>query len=567
MSEKNKDISYYTGKEFKKSPKAVEQKPIKKGYLGEDAYLKPKSLGDQLVDKVRYRPPRYMIDQYKRGEISFEDLQNPQKILNSIKSVISGTVDFIVPQTPGNIAAELAGLKAISTAYKGLSRLGANVPRHFQGGWHNKVGDMRKAITKHPSDVWKSVRHDVPYMPTIPEARRVAKRVRVDSPAVLTTGEQVTGSSFKRVVDTHKSTPLTKDILVGKDPQSPGNFMSRYYSFRRGLRGLDTTPKGFKNKKFLEENPQYKEMAEKYDEFRDDLLEYEMKDPSSGKVLPHVSYKRVPSEIRQSLKGAPIGRSSHRFGQMGNYGGSRYPVKQFDEFGNPYTEWVHRYEDKFDFNTKDSNIWGKLLKGGDQVSDAHRKAMHKELIKEGVSPKDVESMLNSKLLSTRGASGNRSYYTTLGEDLLTNVVEQFMTPVVWKGEFSTYKLPRHAGRFLKMLRYNDAPKLVRRLRPKSGTDVSELVALKKEFGKDPTKFWKDDPSGSISFYQRGAPSTKQKAVGRRFDLLQKRLDLSPPHSGVQRFGGTPKPKLVSPRSAESAPLEALEYLKQHRKSQ
>ena len=137
------------------------------------------------------------------------------------------------------------------------------------------------------------------------------------------------------------------DALMDPTEQAVLRFPERYYSFRRGVKGLKTDPKGFSNKRFLEKNPEYKEIADNWNKFKENLIEYEMKDPTTGKILPHVAYKNLPKELREELN-KEVGQRSGHFGHMGFFKANKYPKKRFSEQDQlPYTEWVGRYEDKF----------------------------------------------------------------------------------------------------------------------------------------------------------------------------------------------------------------------------
>ena len=494
MSKNKSNTSYYTGRSFNK--KAPKKDSMERNEL-------PYTLGEHLVSDLKFRPSKAARQRYKKGEITWEELHRGEKVLDAIKNISRGITDAIVPSSPGSAALMGAGGAAAKGTYTTLARAGANIATHAGAGWGSKGEVMLRRMKHDPKAAYKAIRHDVPYH---------SKKTKTD------TGDWYAGS--QRYAEDE---PLI-DALMDPSEQAVLRFPERYYSFRRGVKGLKTDPKGFSNKRFLEKNPEYKEIADNWNKFKEKLIEYEMKDPTTGEILPHVAYKNLPKELRDELN-KEVGQRSGHFGHMGFFKANKYPKKRFSEKDQlPYTEWIGRYEDKFDFNTKGENLWKRFLQGD-------------PLFQRG-----------------KGAVGNQGYETTLADDLLTSVVESFMKPVVWKGEATLGRsLPGYAGRFKRMAEEGVTPVLRRKINTRKwGLDQSEVHALIKEFDNDPNKFYRNK-DGVMSFFELRKPSKKQMSLGQRYRDLEERFRTTPWHTGVQRFGNK-NPELSNIVKRQESPI-------------
>ena len=352
-----------------------------KPYTERPAY----SVGEHIVDKLPYRPPKYQIDKYKKGKISYEELMRPEKILK-------GGVDFIAPQSTKE-AAEIAVLggavKTAGMAYRGGKRLMTNIPIPESYDVTRKLNQIINAPLKNKLYAMK---YDVPVSATTEIGKKVKnKDVKYPYQAMnrdmgtsdlgFVAHELQYNKGIREGIERDIKRLKSGDPRLGVTPaqikqnKNDLNFLEnslkehnydeflaiQNYYLRRGLK-MPSTPEGFNNPKFLEMFPEYKPVAKEWKRMMSNIMEYEMKDPKTGKMIPYASFKELPSKLQADLVQANFGKSVRSgYSPFGGYSVGKIS-RQIPGMPKGYKEERMFYEDKSDFNANLGESLGAAFK-------------------------------------------------------------------------------------------------------------------------------------------------------------------------------------------------------------
>ncbi len=415
----------------------------------------PYTIGEHLVDKMPYRPPKYQMEKYRKGEISHDELMRPEKILK-------GAVDLLAPQDAKEVAeiAVLGGAaKTVGSAYRGGKRLMTNIPMPEGYAVRSKIGQIVDAPFKNKLYAMK---YDVPVSPTreigrkkLPEGAPIDELAKSKGEGVYpyqwdAHGKQLDDLGFvaHELLDNKRvREKLERRISDGDNVYDNRKLLQQHaysefiaiqnYYLRRGLK-MPSTPEGFNNKKFLEMFPEYKPVAKEWKRMMDNIMEYELTDPRTGKKMPYASFKKLPYNLQQSMVNANFGKSVVKEGDgitYGPFGG--YSVgkisKQIPGMPKGYKEERMFYEDKSDFNAD----LGKSLGSAFQAIGNQWRPWKKE----SESLKDILTQ----------PSFSSTYKSSYGGDVARGVIDKMMTPMTWLGEHARgvesalYNYPRHIG--------------------------------------------------------------------------------------------------------------------------
>ena len=399
------------------------------------------SVGEHLVKKAPFRPSKRQMDKYRKGRISYEELMRPERILK-------GATDILSPQDAKGVA-EVAvlgtALKGVKAAYVGGKRLMTNIPMPESYDITRKLNAIINAPLKNKLYAMK---YDVPVSPSVPLGTKSTRLDRL--------GRQLKGTvdtnlhnryldkndrgdlgfiahelnslsarrgAAKRLMDIAPNEADRKKQKAMLDKIEFEHFISiQDYFLRRGLK-MPSTPEGFNNPKFLEMFPEYKPVAKEWKRMMANIMEYEMKDPKTGKMIPYASFKKLPYDLKNSLIQSGYGSSTTRgYGPFGGYSVGK-TARQVPGMPKGMKEERMFYKDVSDFNAP----LGASLKN---ALDHLRTNWH-PLKKGDWGPEKQRSFMNI-LHDKTGANYGASY----GGDILRSVVDKMLKPVTWQGEYA-----------------------------------------------------------------------------------------------------------------------------------